>query len=163
VNETVAGQWPERITDPWWWYNRMVDLYAWAYWYAGNGDGFLAMIEKVCIDCDVAPLQERVASRLTSISPDPLGQYRLTVSLGTQCIYYCPKLQGASSGLTEPPDLILFCFTDQGASNVSSDLGFYCAVHVNDASALRTRLWSSVRSRPSSPRGAAAVGMPATV
>jgi hypothetical protein len=88
VSETLAGQWLERITDPWWWYNRVVDLYAWAYWYTGDGDGFLAVIEKVCIDCDLAPLDEGLARRLTNIYPDPLDQYRLSVSLGTSALWY---------------------------------------------------------------------------
>src|SRR3954447_7052018 len=87
LTETLVVRWLALITDPWWWYNRVVDRYAQVYWCAGNSDGFLVLIKTVCIDCDVTLLHDGLAHRLAATYSNPHDQYRLTVSLGTSALW----------------------------------------------------------------------------
>jgi hypothetical protein len=78
----------ELIVDPAWWYNRLVEHYAEAFWLAGGGDLMIRTIETVCLDCDVTPLSESLSRRLAGVYPSPHDQYRLTVSLGVSALWY---------------------------------------------------------------------------
>ena len=88
TNLTLFRPCLELIVDPAWWYNRLVEHYAEAFWLAGGGDLMIRTIETVCLDCQVPPLGESLSRRLAGVYPSPYDQYRLTVSLGVSALWY---------------------------------------------------------------------------
>ncbi|GAA1883748.1 HAD-IA family hydrolase [Asanoa iriomotensis] len=97
VNVNLLRPCVELILDPAWWYNRLVEHYAEAFWLAGGGDLMIRTIETVCLDCGVAPLSDGLSRRLAGVFVSPHEQYRLTVSLGTSALWH----QGHSSQLLD--------------------------------------------------------------
>lgn len=103
VNLALLRPCLEVILDPAWWYNRLVEQYAEAFWLASGGDLFIRTIETVCLEYGVAPLSDGLSRRLASAFVSPHDQYRLTVSLGTSALWYhgCgPRLLDALRALT---------------------------------------------------------------
>jgi hypothetical protein len=88
VNVTLLRPCLELILDPAWWYNRLVEHYAEAFWLVGGGDLMIRTIETVCLDCGITPLSDNLSRRLTTVYASPHDQYRLTVCLGTSALWY---------------------------------------------------------------------------
>jgi hypothetical protein len=88
VDTTLLRCCLELIVDPAWWYFRLVEHYAEAFWLAGGADLMIRTIGKVCLDCQVTPLSESLSRRLAAVYPSPYDQYRLTVSLGVSALWY---------------------------------------------------------------------------
>ena len=88
INLTLLRPCVELIVDPAWWYNRLVEHYAEAFWLASGGDQMIRTIETVCLTCQVPPLSDSLSRRLAGVYPSPHDQYRLTVSLGTSALWY---------------------------------------------------------------------------
>ncbi|MEV4706745.1 hypothetical protein [Actinoplanes sp. NPDC049316] len=103
VNLTLLRPCLELIVDPAWWYNRLIDNYAEAFWLAGGDDLMIHTIETVSLDCGVTPLSDSLSRRLAAVYASPHDQYRLTVSLGTSALWYHdsgPRLLDALRTLT---------------------------------------------------------------
>jgi hypothetical protein len=88
VNVTLLDSCLELILDPAWWYNRLVEHYAEAFWLAGGGDLMIRTIETVCLNCHVPPLGESLSRSLAGVYSSPHDQYRLTVSLATSALWH---------------------------------------------------------------------------
>jgi hypothetical protein len=88
TNLTLFHPCLELIVDPAWWYHRLVEHYAEAFWFAGGGDLMIRIIETVCLNRQVPPLSESLSRRLAGVYPSPHDQYRLTVSLGVSALWY---------------------------------------------------------------------------
>src|SRR4051812_32478753 len=68
VNVALLRPCVELIIDPAWWYQRLVERYAEAFWLAGDGDRIVRTIETVCLACDVTPLGDSLSRRLVDLS-----------------------------------------------------------------------------------------------
>jgi hypothetical protein len=86
---TVLYSWAELIIDPAWWYFRVVDFYADAFWVAGGGDLIVDAIESACVACGVPPLADSLSRQLASTYPSAHDQYRLVVNLGANRLWDC--------------------------------------------------------------------------
>jgi hypothetical protein len=87
VNVALLRPCVELITDPAWWYQRLVEHYAEAFWLAGDGDRIVRTIETVCLACDVPPLSDNLSQRLVAAFSSPHDQYQLVVSLGASALW----------------------------------------------------------------------------
>lgn len=88
VNESLLGTCIGLMSQPYWWYTRLVEHYADTFWLVGGGDLILHTIDKVRAECQLQPFSDSLSRKLAAVYTSPYDQYRLTVSLGTSALWH---------------------------------------------------------------------------